>query len=125
LEGVSRTSILSGEATLDQPARDDVFVEWNGTSWKSNRLFKDNPIPDKIWEQVRGPWRTVVTPEGWKLNLSPTDCCEFYDLNNDPHEQENLFEDPAQRDRIHELTQRIRQWQQRTADHVPLPAVPH
>ena len=30
------------------------------------------------------PWRTVISGDGWKLNLSPVDQCELYDLNDDP-----------------------------------------
>ena len=63
-----------------------------------------------------GPWRTIVTSDGWKLNLSPVDQCELYDLNNDPFEQDNLFEDRSQAVRIDDLTARIRAWQMRTND---------
>jgi arylsulfatase A-like enzyme len=123
LHGMDRSPVLQGEADLDQPMRDDVFVEWNGLSWKTGRLFRDSPLPADIWEQVRGPWRTVISQDGWKLNLSPTDRCELYDLNNDPYELTNLFLDPAQADRIHELTERINQWQERTSDEVTLPDI--
>ena len=34
----------------------------------------------------------------------------LFDLNGDPAEQHNLFDDPQQRDRIRELTARIRLW---------------
>ena len=40
---------------------------------------------------MKGPWRTVITPQGWKLNLSPTDQCELYDLNSDPGERKNVI----------------------------------
>ena len=77
------------------------------------------------------PWRSIVTGERlsdgsvrrWKLNLSPGDQCELFDLTNDPWEQTNLFDDPAYRDRVRLLAARIRDWQFRTNDTLPLPAV--
>jgi arylsulfatase A-like enzyme len=121
LEGVSLTPALEGKATLSQAGQDDVIVEWNGTSWKTGRLFRENPMQEEVWQQVSGPWRTVIGQDGWKLNLSPTDRCELHDLNNDPHEQLNLYEDLAQRDRILCMTERLRQWQVRTGDTAPIP----
>ena len=46
------------------------------------------------------PWRTVITPDRWKLNLCATDRCELYDLNTDPHELTNLYDAPEHRDRV-------------------------
>ena len=69
------------------------------------------------------PWRTIVSHEGWKLNLTAVDQSELYDLNEDPHELRNLFNDPEQATRIRDLTARVRAWQQRTEDVARLPAV--
>ena len=60
---------------------------------------------------------------GWKLNLCAGDQCELFDLKNDPYEMRNLFDDPAQRDRVRDLAARIRAWQVETDDDAPLPAV--
>ena len=119
LEGESRAGVLRGAETL---AENDVFIEWNGTDARPIRFFA-NGAPPEAWRRVQGAWRTIVSAEGWKLNLSPGAQCELYDLNTDPYEQKNLFNDPAQRDRIHDLTGRIRQWQEDTADQVSLPAL--
>lgn len=35
--------------------------------------------------------RTVVTPEGWKLNLSEIGEHELYNLEQDPLETQNLY----------------------------------
>ena len=67
------------------------------------------------------PWRSVITPDRWKLNLCAGDQCELYDLNNDPYEMNNLFDDPAQADRVRDMAARIRIWQGETGDTVPLP----
>ncbi|MBM4046214.1 MAG: hypothetical protein FJ279_13970 [Planctomycetes bacterium] len=77
-----------------------------------------------LWQLAtnRQPLRTVISCDGWKLNLSATDQCEIYDLNTDPYEQQNLFDDPSQSARIRDLTARIRLWQHRTGDAALLPA---
>ena len=71
---------------------------------------------------LNNPWRSVVA-DRWKLNLCAGDQCELFDLRSDPHETRNLFDDPAQRDRIRDMTARIRAWQVRTGDTAPLPSV--
>ncbi len=120
VQGVSRVPVLQGEVDLTAPGADDVIIEWNGTEWRPPRAFEKG-IPPQEWDKVRGVWRTLISTEGWKLNLSPIDQCELYDLNNDPYEQTNLFDDLRQRDRIRDLTERIRRWQMRTADDAQLP----
>ena len=77
------------------------------------------------------PWRSIVsgerladgTVQRWKLNLSPGDQCELFDLTNDPWEQVNLFDDPAYRDRVRLLAGRIRTWQFHTGDTLALQGV--
>ena len=51
-----------------------------------------------------------------------SDQCELFDLTNEPWEQTNLFDDPVYRDRARLLATRIRDWQFRTDDTLPLPA---
>ena len=72
---------------------------------------------------VSAPWRSVVTGDRWKLNLSHADQSELYDLNADPHEMRNLYDDPAHRDRIRDMTARIRIWMHGVGDTTPLPSV--
>ena len=115
LQGKSLQPVLQGDEDLSE---NDVFISWNGY---------DNDVPDrflgdhKINRMLRLPWRTVVTPDRWKLALCAGDQCELYDLNSDPYEQTNLFNDPAQQDRIRDMAARIRVWQVQTGDTAPLP----
>ena len=117
LQGKSLVPVLKGEQSLEN---NDVFVQWNGTS---------DELPDRflgshdINRMLTLPWRTVITPDRWKLNLCAGDQCELYDLNNDPYEQNNLYNDPEQRDRIIDMAARIRIWQHQTGDDAPLPSV--
>ena len=48
---------------------------------------------------------------------------ELFDLNNDPHELVNLFDEPAHQDRVKEMAERLRAWQERTGDTAPLQAI--
>ena len=116
LQGKSLVPVMKGEQALDR----DVFVQWNGTS---------DELPDRflgsgaINRMLTLPWRSVITPDRWKLNLCAGDQCELYDLNSDPYEMNNLYNDPAQRDRIIDMAARIRIWQHETGDAAPLPSV--
>ncbi|MFP3903061.1 MAG: sulfatase, partial [Armatimonadota bacterium] len=114
LQGRSLASPLrSGE----QPAPRDVFIEWNG----SNGFFTVEGTEWSLEEQEEvggAPSRTVVTPDGWKLTLRSEDLCELYNLNDDPHETQNLYGQPEVKAIVEDLTERIRRWQKQTDDTV-------
>ena len=113
LQGQSRVDVLEGQKELC----DDVFMQW----------YEHSPTvplgtPD-IERMSRVSWRSVVTADRWKLNLSPGDQCELYDLNTDPFELKNRFDDPECRDRIRDMAARIRIWQDSVGDKLRLPPV--
>ena len=113
LDGESRLPVLKGESTLED---DDVFVQWNGRG--------DRDLGSKTVDRVMSAsWRSVVSSDGWKLNLCATDRCELYALTGDPHEQVTLFDAPIHRNRVQDLAGRIRAWQQSTGDTAPLPQI--
>ena len=116
LQGESRLSVLRGAETLEG---NDVFIEWNGVSPHIGDRNFGHPTINRL--NIL-PWRSVVS-DRWKLNLCAGDQCELFDLNTDPYELNNLFNDPAQKDRIRDLAARIRQWQSKTSDDAPLPSV--
>ena len=115
LHGRSRKGVLEGTEALPE----DVFMEWNGVH--PERLDRAQGTPE-VDRMNHSTWRSVVSGR-WKLNLCASDQCELFDLANDPHEMVNLFDDPSQRDRIRDLSARIRLWQRRTADTARLPDV--
>ena len=69
------------------------------------------------------PWRSIVTEDRWKLNLCASDQCELFDLNNDPYEETNLFNDPKHIDRIRIMTAKILQWQKSVDDSAVIPTI--
>ena len=111
LPGRACADVLRGEAHLRDHA---AFMEWNGIGDRNLGNAQINLMATL-------PWRCVVTGDRWKLNLCAGDQCELFDLNRDPFEQTNLFDDPIHRDRVREMAARIRLWQHETGDHAPLP----
>ena len=112
LQGASRASVLRGEASHES---NDVFIQWNGADGHPR------PGEAEVNPAMATPWRTIVTADRWKLNLSNHDTCELYDLNTDPYEQSNRYEDSTIQDRIVDMKSRITAWQQFVSDAVQLP----
>jgi arylsulfatase len=120
VQGQSRANVLRGEADLSE---NNVVVAWYGdgdaTYWES--------MPDLSLEEIYtaafGQWRTIITPDRWKLSMGHNDRCELYDLNADPNETVNLFDDPGQQQHIRELAFRLKEWQHKTGDTLELPEV--
>ncbi len=112
LQGESRAGVLEGRETMDGH---DAILDWNG------RDRSRHPLGLEVDRIQNIPHRGLIASDGWKINLSVGDRCELYNLNSDPHEQVNLFDDPAHRSRIIEMTERVRAWQRCTGDTAPLP----
>ena len=93
----------------------DVFVEWNG----SGALADRNLGSEAINLLNTAPWRGVVSGD-WKFCYCPTDRNELYNLRHDPHEMNNLADDPAHRDVIYQMAAKLRRWSERTGDEVPI-----
>lgn len=57
------------------------------------------PIPDLTLKAPTTPTQwgpgCMLRTKNWKLCQYTHDCGELYDLNNDPHEMHNLYEDPS------------------------------
>lgn len=87
LPGKSLVPFLSGQEEYKR----DVFIEW----------------PDI---------RTIITNDGWKLSLFNNDKSLLFDLNSDPFETNNLFYQAGNKEKIAELTAKIKAWQDRTND---------
>lgn len=66
-----------------------------------------------------GGWRGFRTDRykaTWRLTADGPVAWHLYDLEADPHELDNLVDDPSARDLHHELHARLRRELRRTAD---------
>lgn len=111
LEGGSRSNVLSSDADLSE---NDIFIEWNGADGHPR------PGEAEVNPAMATPWRSIITADRWKLNLSAHDQCELYDLNDDPCEMTNRFDDHDVQDRVADMTGRITAWQVSVDDNVVL-----
>jgi arylsulfatase A-like enzyme len=113
LEGYSLKSMLEGPGP---PREDHVFIEWNGRDSDGQMKELGPAVTSEVARISGARTRGVISPDGWKLNLSEADKCELYHLPTDPGETENLFYSGWHREVIARLRGRIRRWQERTGD---------
>ena len=73
LQGESRVPVLNGDAILSE---NDVFIQWNRSDGHPR------PGEAEVNPAMSTPWRSVISADRWKLNLSAHDQCELYDLND-------------------------------------------
>ncbi len=128
LQGYSWVPYLRGdEAALPEG---DVIYEWQGFNNGFGDVvggvsilpvWRDMATAEEIQAAFGDPVRTIVTPEGWKLNWSTIGEDELYNLHDDPLETRNLFGVPGHEEIVADLRRRIRRWQERTEDTVALP----
>jgi arylsulfatase A-like enzyme len=127
LMGVPAPSSLQGRSLLpairgERQMADPVYLEWNPfPDWESQ--LEDCPEwagSEDCRDAVQTSIRTVVTPDGWKLNWSSMDKSQLFGLEEDPKEKENLFYEEAYAGKVRELQGLIKGWQARTADLVSI-----
>ena len=120
LQGSSLRALL---ADGGDRAEGDVFIEWNTDQRPGSDPKAALPdwaggicTPEEAHAARADPIRTVVTPDGWKLNYSTIGQHELFCLAEDPLEMRNLAADSAQRPRMEDMLGRIKAWQRRTGD---------
>jgi arylsulfatase A-like enzyme len=124
LQGKSLRELLEpGKATSTR----NVFIEWNGFnsgivgeasgSFRVPSALKGLVSCEELEAAISDPVRTVITPEGWKLNHSPRGEHELYNLSTDPGETVNLFWRKTSKPVVDRLTEEIGQWQELTGDY--------
>ena len=128
LPGQSLVPTFSGQ----KPNTDFVFVQWN--SYYQDLVQRCNPeaaAPFKAWLQemagqedikrvIASQWRSVISPDGWKLTLGDGDSSQLFNLEKDPFELCNLFGRTEYVQITSELEKRLRAWQQETEDPVKI-----
>lgn len=87
-------------------------------------VFCENVIPEVITsgrldfefqkrvgiKGVRHPDAKMVRTRRWKFNYYPEGYAELYDLQNDPREMKNLADDPAHREVVFGMKDRLLHW---------------
>jgi arylsulfatase A-like enzyme len=84
-------------------------------------VFSENIIPEVFdrtfnFEKgkgvmgIRHPDAKMVRTQKWKYNYYPPGYQELYDLENDPHEFDNLAADPVYKKVVDEMKERILNW---------------
>ena len=131
LQGKSLRPLI--EDTSGTATAGDVFFEWHGINALVHRDVKRDPLPEYIAEittreralaALADPVRSIITPDGWKMNYSTLGEHELYDLNQDPGETKNLAGEQEHWERMNDLGRRIKRWQKRTEDTVQLADLP-
>jgi arylsulfatase A-like enzyme len=107
IQGVSLLPILEGATAI--VARDSMVIEDD-----QQRAVFGLPSGSRM--------RTLVT-QRWRMTIAQDDTYgELYDLQSDPHEMDNLFEDAAHRGVRAELMEKLAYRQMELADRSPLPS---
>jgi len=122
------------------PGRERIFAErnWHGTEAhmrvvRGNRYklilngFPERQFPITGNYPRMGAWRELLrlkqqgelTRAQARLFEYPRPAVEFYDIQKDPHELNNLAYDLAYRKQIDAYISELRAWQAKTGDHAP------
>ncbi|MGA3323555.1 MAG: sulfatase-like hydrolase/transferase [Terriglobia bacterium] len=91
--------LLEGRELPDR----NVMLEWNGQPQSGQSID-----PERL--------RTIITPEGWKMNMGREGAGELFHLNDDPREMVNLFYREESLRVIRLLTAEVNLWQRSTGD---------
>ena len=115
-----------GRSLMDTTHR-DVFIEWQGPNsgivWEGEERGPSIPKSMRyevgsrtLAEHILDPVRTIITPDGWKLNYSTLGEHELYNLQDDPDELHNLAVTGTYGGVFDDLSERIRRWQVDSGD---------
>ena len=112
--GKSIAPLIRGEAM----AAASVFAQWH--PGRTNKVAKKTHLArtEEIARVVRESTRSVITPDGWKLNLRDADRNELYNLRRDPAETRNLYPQLVGSEIVQKLSGEIHRWQEGVADAV-------
>ena len=121
LQGKSILPIILG----DKKVEDYIYIEWNTKKINADGIIQKSKLDsdEEIAAAENSLTRTVIAPDGWKLCLTDHDHSQLFNLKNDPHEKTNLFTQPAYRDKIIFLADKIYEWQKLTNDTAILPVI--
>ncbi len=107
--GRSLTSLIANQLGKYSP-RDAIFSENIIPEVITSGSLDFEFVPGQGIKGIRHPDAKMVRTERWKYNYYPEGFAELYDLKNDPHEQQNLADDPQYAKTAVELKGRILDW---------------
>ena len=106
--------------TLCDLAGVKIPADEDGLSLASVIAGRTDRVRDSLFTGYRDVQR-AVRDDRWKLIRYPkVDRTQLFDLKNDPDEIHDLADEPAQAERIAQLTRLIEQWQSDLGDTTPL-----
>lgn len=119
-----KSSDLPGQSLLPmlkkgQTAQQPVFIQWNGAEGEVPSTTSAN-LKEEAKRVHDSAIRTVITQDGWKMCLSERDNHQLFDLNRDPHETTNIYDQNRNGKKIKELRGMILRWQQNVQDPVQI-----
>jgi len=118
LQGESLAPLVKGGFVKSK----NIYMIWNPTQRAKSKSFKVAGITAvEMNKYSNAKFRTVITPDGWKLTLSDVDKCQLFDLKKDPGEVDNLYYTGKYNSLIKKLKVDIANWQKRTGDNCILP----
>jgi arylsulfatase A-like enzyme len=107
---------IQGESLL--PA---IAGEGAASATRDSMVIEDDQQRAVLGFQAAPRLRTIIT-QRWRMTIAHADPWgELYDLENDPHEMDNLFEDPAHRAVRGELMEKLAYREMELAERSPLP----
>ena len=119
LQGKSRKAEIHDGTTM---LKDDVFIEWSAEQHvvdldaHSDHWWASAGTKEEIQKSDGDPVRTIITADGWKLNLSACGETELYNLFTDPRETHNLCSFAGYLTVVDKLKAKIDAWRDRTGD---------
>ena len=123
LQGKSLLSILEGEDLTDNY----VYFEMapligilQPEKVNEEMLNKLNMSEAQANDILNARYRAVVSPDGWKMVVSDLDKNQLYNLNDDPEENNNLYNSKVHVEVINSLSEKLKDWQVETNDELSL-----
>ena len=115
LPGRSYARYVEGSAQSEP-----VYLQWHThPSGRYDRLQKEGIITAEQAEKaVNVNTRAIVSPDGYKLCISDADKTQFYDLNKDPSETQNLYSNVKYKEYIASMAAQLEEWQESIEDFV-------
>jgi arylsulfatase A-like enzyme len=110
--GKSRMPLMRG----DSMAPETIFVEWTPNRIRKFTRKTKLATPDEMQRAWTESTRVAISPDGWKICLRDRDKNELYNLQSDPREKQNIYDNTAHKDVVTRLTGEIHRWQERVAD---------